>query len=513
MPALHAFALLLVSATAVTVEDSSSCAVGASDVQVEVRPASSLIQREQPRREVRAAAHVASEALAPPAHAATEAVAEPVAKSAAVPEAVAEPVADEKIEQVAAPAEPASTPATSSKRVVTATAPAASQAAGDASTASSAASTPTSGATRAAPMARSAGSEPTGEVTAQTPTTGTTRTASTASSASVVSREEAVHATAVAATKAPAQTASTASSASMGSAGDLPEGLVKLGVELFGSKDKLDKVIQSSKEVKVSYIGIPMRLRLKNGDNAMTRLPEEGASDEYGIDSLLQEGATAHGMINIVDMGANYGVVPIALYKRYPGMVRGIVAEPIHSTYFFLRWNMWLNGVDDISGVQLGARGKKRVPGILAVHRAVAEPNKDMNVCWSPDNSMNAAMCDCKQPPFESLCLDVKSIGTEEMMSFFGKEGVDFLKMDCEGCERHSLPALKKMSNSDKLVKRLVGELHNVPGELEDMACKFNHQTWMTKVCGPPRGAGQELECDKSTRDKNCYVEVSWPTP
>mmetsp|Transcript_72439 Transcript_72439/g.128702 ORF Transcript_72439/g.128702 Transcript_72439/m.128702 type:complete len:429 (-) Transcript_72439:120-1406(-) len=357
-----------------------------------------------------------------------------------------------------------------------------------------------------------AGAPITGKATAGTVVTkpATTAAAGTASAPGAVAPVATSASTAESATEETAQISSAGSSSDEGS---LPEALVQLGIKLFGSKEKLDKVVKNSQEVEVDYIRMPMKLRIKSGDNAMTRLPEEGASDEYGIDSLLQEGATFHGMINVVDMGANYGVVPIALYKRYPGMVRAVVAEPIHSTYFFLRWNMYLNGVDDLTGEELAATGKDRRPGVLAVHRAVAEANKEMHVCWSPDNSMNAAMCDCDQKPFEGLCLPCKSISTEEMFAYFGKEGIDFLKMDCEGCERHSLPALLKMDGSQKLVKRLVGELHNVPEELEDIACKFNHQTWMTKVCGPPRGAGQQLECDADTRDKNCHVDVNIPLP
>lgn len=294
---------------------------------------------------------------------------------------------------------------------------------------------------------------------------------------------------------------------------ELPEDLRKLGIELFGSEGALNKVVADSKEIKASVFDVNLTLRIKKGDNAIARLPDEGKTDEYGIKEILDEGPTPHGMINMIDMGANYGVVPIALFHTYPKYVRAVISEPIPHTYFFLRWNMKLNNVPELTKEEVKKTGKDRSPGVLALHRGVAEDDKDMHFCWSKDNSMNAMMCDCKKPPFPSECLTVKTISTGSLLDLFGQTGVDFLKMDCEGCELHSLPALDKLESKSKLIRRLVGELHEVPPEIEDIACKFNHHTWMTKVCAQPRGAGQQLECDPKTRDEKCYVPVPWPRP
>jgi len=293
----------------------------------------------------------------------------------------------------------------------------------------------------------------------------------------------------------------------------LPSELRELGLKLFGTEENLKKVVSNSTLVKATVFDIELKLRIKKGDNAVERLPDEGKTDEYGVNKIMDEGPSVHGMINVVDMGANYGIVPIALFHKYPKHVRAVIAELVPTTYFFLRWNLHLNEVPLLTEEELQMKGKDRTPGVLAVNKGVSEKDEaDMHVCWSPDNSMNAMICDCKKKPFPSECLTVKTISTPSMLKFFGKDGIDFLKMDCEGCELHSLPALAKMDDAPKLIRRLVGELHEVPPEIEDIACKFNHKTWMTKVCRN-RGAGQQLECNPKTRDEKCYVPVPWPRP
>mmetsp|Transcript_35609 Transcript_35609/g.64026 ORF Transcript_35609/g.64026 Transcript_35609/m.64026 type:complete len:392 (-) Transcript_35609:104-1279(-) len=294
---------------------------------------------------------------------------------------------------------------------------------------------------------------------------------------------------------------------------ELPEDLKKLGIEMFKSEEALNEIVANSEEISATVFDKKLTLRIKKGDNAISRLPDEGKTDEYGIKEILDEGPTAHGMINVIDMGANYGIVPIALFHTYPKFVRAVIAEPIPQTYFFLRWNLKLNNVPELTEEEIKATGKERTPGVLAIHQGVAEDDKDMSFCWAKNNSMNAMMCDCKRPPFPSECLKVKTISTMSLLSLFGESGVDFLKMDCEGCELHSLPALDKLDKGTTLVRRLVGELHEVPPKIEDIACKFTHKTWMTKVCAQPRGAGQQLECDPKTRDEKCYVPVPWPRP
>mmetsp|Transcript_123752 Transcript_123752/g.231556 ORF Transcript_123752/g.231556 Transcript_123752/m.231556 type:complete len:386 (-) Transcript_123752:140-1297(-) len=294
---------------------------------------------------------------------------------------------------------------------------------------------------------------------------------------------------------------------------ELSADLHQLGVELFGEED-LNKIVAESQAVDATVFDVKLKLRIKKDDNAISRLPDEGKTDEYGVKEILDGGATPHGMINVIDMGANYGIVPIALFHTYPKYVRAVILEPIPVTYFFLRWNLELNGVPALTEDEIRKTGKERTPGVMALHMGVAEDDKNMSFCWSTDNSMNAAMCDCKNPPFPGAeCLTIATISTGSLLDLFGQNGVDFLKMDCEGCELHSLPALDKMESATTLVRRLVGELHEVPPELEDIACKFNHKTWMTKVCTHPIGAGQLLECDPKTRDKNCYKEVPWPRP
>ena len=49
----------------------------------------------------------------------------------------------------------------------------------------------------------------------------------------------------------------------------------------------------------------------------------------YGLDTLHELKGQSPGMMNVVDMGGNYGVVTIATYKKYPNLVRVALHKPL----------------------------------------------------------------------------------------------------------------------------------------------------------------------------------------
>lgn len=296
----------------------------------------------------------------------------------------------------------------------------------------------------------------------------------------------------------------------------LPFDLLELGLRLFGSGANLKRVVSSTHAVQATVFGIGVTLRMLEGDNALERLPHEASGDEYGLDDILKKGPPNHGMVNVIDMGSNLGVVPIALYHKYPTLARVVAIEPIPLTYFLLRWNLYLNKVPVMNETEMAKTGSDRTPGVLALNRAVIEDDKSaINACWSPENSMNAAICDCDHPPFpkdQFQCLTVNTIAVPTILKFFGDDGIDLFKMDCEGCEMHTLQVLDLLDDSWTRIRRLAGELHEVPPNIEDIACKFNYGTWVTKVCTFPIGS-KPIECDPQTRSPECYKPVPWPRP
>lgn len=139
----------------------------------------------------------------------------------------------------------------------------------------------------------------------------------------------------------------------------LPRDLYEIGLQTFGgAKEMLDKVVKESVEIHVNYAGVPLRLRILAKDNAAQRLggqTEDGKA--YGLDTLLSGRGLVRenreNMVNMIDLGGNYGAVTIAVYNKYPGLLRTVVVEPVATTYFFLRWNMFLNKVPSVTQKEL----------------------------------------------------------------------------------------------------------------------------------------------------------------
>jgi FkbM family methyltransferase len=265
----------------------------------------------------------------------------------------------------------------------------------------------------------------------------------------------------------------------------LPKVLHKLGMDIFGDESELDAAVLESVEVNMTYNGTPMVLRILAGDSAAQRL-STGDGEYPGLDSLEDLRKSKNDTVNMIDLGANYGVVPIAVFKKYPGLVRAVVVEPVAVTYFFLRWNLWINDVPHHSHKTWLSDSKK--PGVRALNAAVTETDgEDVQMCSHPSVSMNSRtstaaehgihpVCNCS---FET-CAKVPGVSTEGLLDYFGEDTVTLLKMDCEGCEYQGLPAIAK---HPKRIARLVGELHAPEENLIDIACLYEEGEFMTKVC------------------------------
>jgi FkbM family methyltransferase len=264
----------------------------------------------------------------------------------------------------------------------------------------------------------------------------------------------------------------------------LPQPLMELGMQVFGDEARLNTVVAEAAQISITYGDVPIQLRILRGDNAEQRLgqaTEDG--QEYGLDSLLALRQKKDDMVNMVDMGGNYGVVAISVYNKFRDRVRAVIVEPIAVTYFFMRWNMWINDVPYLTSEELLANKTK--PGVLALNAAVTQKDgEDLQMCSSPGWSMNARPtdqtgfgCDCNT----MTCTSVPGITTEMILdNYFQKDDITLLKMDCEGCEFHSLPSLAK---NPQRVRRLVGELHLPAENLIDIACAHDAGKYMSKVC------------------------------
>lgn len=276
--------------------------------------------------------------------------------------------------------------------------------------------------------------------------------------------------------------------------------LVDLGVSLFGSREHLESVVEKSVLVPMSFANVQMELRIAHGDDANGRLPEENG-DGYGLDTLMGF-QDSEGMINVVDMGGNYGAVTIAAYKKYPDLVRSVVAEPIPATFFFLRWNMALNNVTVVDESEFTAHPRR--PGVVLLHKAVsAKGDETLRVCEMPWSTMNAHLSwdknTCKCDKEEMHCAEVPSVAAEHMVDLFGGEDIGLWKLDCEGCEHEALPAIAKGPHAAR-VKRMAGELHDPDPDVVQLACKWDSGKFLTAFCrgGVNRVDGSDI-CSRCT--------------
>lgn len=178
--------------------------------------------------------------------------------------------------------------------------------------------------------------------------------------------------------------------------------------------------------------------------------------DEYGIISSVQE---KDGVI--VDVGANVGVTSITAATFHPTL-QTISFEPVPTTFFLLYYNLLLNEIPILSSHELRLGGR---PGVLPVHAALSGSSEAKVIRWSVQAS-NMAVVD---RPSDSDRLDnsflaslVHSVSLESFLNIHG--GVDacvrLLKMDCEGCEFETIPAMPSFISDQRRVRRFSAEIH-----------------------------------------------------
>lgn len=281
----------------------------------------------------------------------------------------------------------------------------------------------------------------------------------------------------------------------------LPPELFNLGVELLQNEDTLDAVVANTDYHNVTYAGENLSMRLVNGEglyNGECCFFGTLDPDVYALGSLGTLSPNEQGMLDMMDVGGNVGVVSVAAFKKEPKRLRVVAVEPVPSTYFLFVWNLWLNGVPRLSLQQFQENPAQ--PGVLAFNKGVSETdNHVLGLCYTPPYSMNSKICDCaaqaevvSHQPGLPQCANVVSSSFGALLALFPNGGAHlaFLKMDCEGCENDLLPGLTAIAqNPAWKLGRLAGELHAAPNAIEDLACKFEGGNRVTHVCWNPGNA------------------------
>ena len=256
----------------------------------------------------------------------------------------------------------------------------------------------------------------------------------------------------------------------------LPQGLRTLGVQLFnGNVTLLNELVRTTASPMChrffcsdrDKLTMTMALVQPAGDSGVRRLAGEAKwgfqrggneGDNYAI---RQAGARSGGVI--VDVGSNLGDVAIAAATPHPeALVVGVEANPI--TYFYMRWNLHLNGLAADSVFPRvrsnAARAKQRgapppVQRVVALHGAIG--TSDMRMYAAPGNTLNAMAVPQRPAAAEAARVqarvaaflqqwpgavrtDVAAVNLPRLLMEHGVTQVRLLKVDCEGCEYGVLP-------------------------------------------------------------------------
>lgn len=285
----------------------------------------------------------------------------------------------------------------------------------------------------------------------------------------------------------------------------LPPHLLDLGRELLGSEKVLDELVANSRLENITYAGVSVLTRMLQGDMSNGSMVANGGH-QYGLETLRKASPT--GMLHMLDLGGNYGLVSIAAFKKYPEALQAVVVEPVPTTYFFLRWNMWLNQVPELKEMVANTS----IPGIMALQRGVTVSDGEVvEFCYLPPYTTNAFACDCKRGAQNSpeLCKAVVGISTRSLLGLFGLEPIALMKVNCEGCEDHSLPAMINVTkDTPDRIKRLVGELHAPTQEVEDIACQHDSGKHFVKTCLTATGKYESAPLRCGANRTSCHNEM-----
>lgn len=181
----------------------------------------------------------------------------------------------------------------------------------------------------------------------------------------------------------------------------LPRGLRSLGVKLFnGNETFLDELILGTASPAWAChrffcsnhdkLTLTMALVQPAGDSGVRRLAGEAKrgfrrQDNEGDNYAIRKAGARKGDV-IVDIGSNLGDIAIAAAALHPeALVVAVEANPV--TYFYMRWNLHLNGLAAHSSFLLAGGGAVR-HGVVALHGAVG--TSGMRMFTAPGNAMNA---------------------------------------------------------------------------------------------------------------------------
>jgi len=196
-----------------------------------------------------------------------------------------------------------------------------------------------------------------------------------------------------------------------------------------------------------------------NPDDVTTErlVRDEVRKDHYNLFGLSPQDMAGEAL----DIGSHGGTIAVMLAKLHPRIRRIHAFEPSPVNYFYLVWNIHLNGVAD-----------RVVPRHLGLSATNGRRSFRVSTLDSTGNRMstniggtdNGAVWD--ERPAQMVHVHVMQLGA--FLSACGVKSVPFVKLDCEGCEYEIVPP-----NTNFFVRgasHVAGELHKIPSAQPEFA-------------------------------------------
>jgi len=200
------------------------------------------------------------------------------------------------------------------------------------------------------------------------------------------------------------------------------------------------KLINTS-EFKVSYSGHTFIFKALEA-NFVRVVENEFRGDQYCI------AATKLGKKPLIlDVGANIGFFSVLMGKMYPEATI-FAFEPVEMNFAALNYNLGRNGISNVIPFNFGISNRTGVQRIQSIH------------FWNQGGSS----MDNQQEDwgFDTFHVQTKTLRDTMELLRVGNRTIDFLKVDCEGCEYFAFDFADSFTK-DMLarVKHLSGEIHS----------------------------------------------------
>jgi len=249
----------------------------------------------------------------------------------------------------------------------------------------------------------------------------------------------------------------------------IPQPLIKLGLKLFDNNETyfLDIINSIEEPQELTVEGMSLSFVQYKGDTSISRLRDEFAkNDNYGLTRL-------DNIINgtFIDIGANLGAISIFVAKKYYSKNLTVISfEPIHTTFFLFRYNMYLNQVhhgQNHSDLSINNNDTKLIgPEIYAFNNAFGSEFATLEFVASKALSQFSAQSDRsiddlkKENGLDWVTYKIAVVPLNFIENHFHINVVDFLKLDCEGCEFDLIVSLKDFFINKNRLKYLGAEIH-----------------------------------------------------